>query len=356
MGEGIAILWPGTTTKVFEGYNRGRSIRFLPDDADYLRMQVREFNAISPEYINYDVPVRVGETVNKTAVTGITPEYGPMRNVIPQPGGRWLNDPDLDERRRVAFIGYELRDLLFGTDVDAVNKYIYIYETPFLVVGVLKKKTQPSSYGVRDQSRVFIPISTHESLFGRRYLNDIVYQVKDPTRNAIVQDKIYEALGKRYKFDPSDKNALGIWDTTEQDKFIYYFSLGFKIFLGVLGALTLMVGGIGLANIMYVVVKERTREIGIKRSIGARRKQIMTQFLIETFFIIGIGAAIGFGLALGLIRLVSMLPIEDYVGHPQISWTVLITSITILTLVGFLAGYFPARKASKLDVVECLRY
>ncbi|MDZ7721599.1 MAG: FtsX-like permease family protein [candidate division KSB1 bacterium] len=168
--------------------------------------------------------------------------------------------------------------------------------------------------------------------------------------------KIYEAFGKRFKFDPSDQNALGIWDTTDQDKFIHFFSLGFKIFLGVLGSLTLMVGGIGLANIMYVVVKERTREIGIKRSIGARRKQIMTQFLVETFFIIGIGAAIGFALALVLIKLVSMLPIEEYVGHPEVSWTVLLTSVSILALVGFLAGFFPARKASRLDVVECLRY
>ncbi|MDZ7721600.1 MAG: ABC transporter permease [candidate division KSB1 bacterium] len=189
MGEGIAILWPGTTTKVFKGYNRGRSIRFRPDDVEYLRTQVRAFKAISPEYINYNTPVRVGETVNKTAITGITPEYGPMRNVIAQKGGRWLNQPDLDERRRVAFIGYELRDLLFGKGADAVNKQIYIYDTPFLVIGVLKEKTQPSSYGVRDHSRVFIPITTHESLLGRRYLNDIVYQVKDPTRSKQVQDK-----------------------------------------------------------------------------------------------------------------------------------------------------------------------
>lgn len=356
LGDGIAIMWPGTTSKVFKGYNRGRSIQFRPEDAEYLRNEVREFNAISPEYINYDTPIRVGETVNKTAVTGIIPEYGPMRNVIACRGGRWLNDLDIEKRRRVAFIGYELRDLLFGEDADAVNKHIYIQETPFLVIGVLKEKTQPSSYGVRDQDRVFIPLTTHESIFGRQYINDIVYQVTDPTRNQEIQDKIYAALGKRFVFDPADKNALGIWDTTEQDKFIHYFSLGFKIFLGVLGTFTLIVGGIGLANIMYVVVKERTREIGIKRSIGARRKQIMSQFLIETFFIIGIGAAIGFVLALILIKLVSMLPIEDFVGHPQLSWPVLITSVTILALIGFLAGYFPARKASRLDVVECLRY
>ena len=356
MGDGIAILWPGTTTKVWQGYNRGRGLRFRPDDVELLRREVGEFSAISGEFIYYERPTRASEKIAKPPVTGVLPEYGPMRNCIAQAGGRWLNDNDIKNKRRVVFLGYKIRDLLFGEGYDAIGEYIHIGETPFRVIGILKEKTQPSSYSYRDQDRVFIPLSTFQSLYGWRYLSNIVYQVENPTRNKIVEEKIYQTFAKRFKFDPTDRNALGIWDTTESDKFIYYFSFGFQAFLGIIGAITLVVGGIGLANIMYVVVQERTREIGIKRSIGAKRRVIMSQFLIEAFMIIGIGASIGFLFALGLIRVISMMPIEDYVGHPELSWPVAIASVTILSLVGFLAGFFPARRASRLEVVECLRY
>jgi putative ABC transport system permease protein len=356
LGDGIAILWPGTTTKPWQGYNRGRNIRFRMDDVELLRREIGEFDAISGEYIYYERPVRNADKIAKPPVTGVMPEYGPMRNVIAREGGRWINDLDMQHKRRVVFLGYSIRDLLFGENYNAVGEIVYIGQTPFRVIGILEKKTQPSSYSYRDQDRVFIPSTTFESLYGWRYLSNMVYKIKNPTRNEIIRDKIYEVFGKRFYFDPTDRNALGIWDTTEQDKFIYYFSLGFKLFLGMIGIITLVVGGIGLANIMYVVVQERTSEIGIKRSIGAKRRVIMGQFMIEAFLIISIGAAIGFLLALGLMRLISMLPIEDYVGHPQLSWSVVIASITILSTVGFLAGFFPARRASRLEVVECLRY
>lgn len=356
MGDGIAILWPGTTTKAWQGYNQGRGIRFRMDDVELLRREVGEFNAISGEYIFYERSMRNDDKIAKPPVTGVMPEYAPMRNIIAREGGRWINDLDMQHKRRVVFLGYTIRDLLFGENYNAVGEIVYIGQTPFRVIGILEKKTQPSSYANRDQDRVFIPATTFESLYGWRYLSNMVYKINDPTRNKIVEDKIYQVFAKRFLFDPTDRNALGIWDTTEMDKFIYYFTLGFQLFLGMIGVITLVVGGIGLANIMYVVVQERTPEIGIKRSIGAKRRVIMGEFLVEAFIIIGIGALIGFLLALVLIRLISMLPIEDYVGHPQLSWPVVIASVTILSLVGFFAGFFPARKASRLEVVECLRY
>ncbi|MDZ7315209.1 MAG: ABC transporter permease [candidate division KSB1 bacterium] len=356
MGERIAIVWPGTTTKAWQGYNYGRRIRFTMADIELLRREIGEFSAISGEYIYYERPIRNGDRIAKPPVTGVMPEYGLMRNIIECDGGRWINEMDMAEKRRVVFLGNAIRDLLFGENADAVGKTVFIGETPFTVIGVLKKKTQPSSYSYRDQDRVFIPSTTFESLYGWRYLSNFVYQIQDPTRNEIVRDKIYQVLGRRYVFDPTDKNALGIWDTTEMDKFIYYFSLGFQIFLGLIGALTLMVGGIGLANIMYVVVQERTREIGIKRSVGAKQRLIMSEFLVEAFIIIAIGALAGFLLALVFIRLISLLPIKEYVGHPQLSWSVVLISVAVLATVGFMAGYFPARRAARLQVVECLRY
>ncbi len=356
MGESIAIMWPGRTSMVFQGYNKERRIRLRAEDVELMRNEVGEFSAISPEFIKYGVPVRHGDKINQATIAGMLPEYGPMRNVLPRPGGRWLNDMDLKEKRRVCFIGYKLRDLLYGENASVIGKYLMVGDIPFRIIGVLQEKTQPSSYSSRDHDRVFMPMTTFQSIYGYTYVSNVVYQVADPRRNKIAEEKIYKVLGKKLKFDPTDKQALGIWDTTESDKFIYYFSLGFKIFLGIIGTITLIVGGIGLANIMYVVVQERTREIGIKRSIGAKSKQIMGQFLFESFVIIGMSAAIGLALAVVLIKLISQLPIEEYVGHPELSWTVAIASTAVLGLIGFLAGFFPARKASRLDVIECLRY
>lgn len=356
MGEGIAILWPGRTSLPYQGYGRDRWLSFREEDAELLRSRIIQLETISPEYSRWGTPVRVGEQVIKPNISGIIPEYGPMRNVLPQPGGRWINDLDVKDRRRVVFLGYKLKEFLFGKDRNAIGEYVFIGETPFMVIGLLAEKTQPSSYSARDQDRAFIPVSTFASLFGHRYINNLVYKPKDPRQAQLVQDRIYEVLGKKYKFDPKDKQALSIWDTSEMDKFIFYFSLGINIFLALIGALTLTVGGIGVANIMYVVVQERTREIGIRRSVGAKRRQVMGQFILEAFIIIGIGAVIGFVLSVIIIKLLSLLPIEEYVGRPTLSLPVAMVSIGILSIIGFLAGYFPSRKAARLNVVECLRY
>ncbi|HDQ00539.1 MAG TPA: FtsX-like permease family protein [bacterium] len=356
MGDGIAILWPNRTSQPFKGYGRDRQIRFLEEDATLLKGEIKEIEYCSPEYGRWGVPIRVGDKINKTNVGGAIPEYGPMRNLWPESGGRWLNELDIRDRKRVAFIGNKIKDLLFGEKVDAVGKMIYIGDSPFIVIGVMREKTQPSSYTTRDQDRVVIPASTFSSYFGNRYINNIIYKPRDARDAKFIQQRIYEVLGKKYVFDPKDKEALSIWDTTEMDKFLFYFSLGMKIFLGLIGVITLTVGGIGLANIMYVVVQERTREIGIRRAVGARKKHILGQFILESFFIIGFSAIIGFVVAVLLLQVLSMLPIEEYVGKPVLNLPVAVISIFVLSMIGFFAGYFPSRKASRLVVVDCLRY
>lgn len=279
-----------------------------------------------------------------------------MRNIWPLSGGRWINELDIIERKRVAFIGDKLSDFLFGEGNTAVGRYILVGDSPFLVIGVLRKKTQPSCYTTRDQDRVYIPASTFSSYFGHTYINNIVYRAADARQTEAVKSRVFQVLGKKYRFDPKDDQALFFWDTTEMDRFIHYFSMGFNIFMGLIGAITLIVGGIGLANIMYVVIQERTREIGIKRSVGAKRRHIMGQFILEAFIIIGLSAALGFGLAVLLIKVISLFPIEDFVGHPVLSLPVAVASASLLAMIGFIAGFFPARRASRLVVVECLRY
>lgn len=358
LGEWIAIVWPGRTSIPFEGYGRNRDIRLTDDDMELLRREVKGIKRISPEFSRWGSPIRVKDKINRPNITGIIPEYGVMRNIWWEDGGRWLNDMDLKYKRRVVFLGNRLRDFLFGENEYVIGKYVYIDETPFLVIGVMKEKTQNSSYNQRDRDRAFMPMTTFKSIYGWRYISNFIYQVDDPRDAESVQKQVYATLGKKYMFDPNDKETLGIWDTTEFDKFIFYFSLGFNIFMGMIGAVTLIVGGIGLANIMYVVVRERTKEIGIRRAAGARRGHIFSQFIFESFVIIGIGAAIGFLLAVGLIQLLNTLPMGDFreaVGLPVFNPMVAVVTILILAAIGFLAGFFPARRAATLNIVDSIR-
>jgi putative ABC transport system permease protein len=237
-----------------------------------------------------------------------------------------------------------------------VGRYVFLGDTPFLVIGVLVPKTQDSSYNQRDRDRAFIPASTFVSLYGYQYISNMVYQHRDPHRAKFNEKQVYAALGQKYKWHPEDTEPLGIWDTCESEKFMRDFGTSFNLFLGIIGSISLLIGGIGLANIMYVIVQERTREIGIRRSVGAKRRHIMRHFFFESFIIIGVSAGIGFIMAVVLIRLINSFPIQEYVGTPVLSMTVAAVTVVVLGLIGFFAGFFPARKAAHLDPVECLRY
>jgi putative ABC transport system permease protein len=341
IGDRIVLVWPGQTSIPYEGYGRGRPIRLNEDDIEMIRSEVKEIIRISPEFSKWGSAIRVGDKINRPNITGIIPEYGEMRNIWWETGGRWFNEMDIKKKRRVVFLGNRLRDFLFGEKAEVIGKYVFINETPFLVIGVMKEKTQSSSYNQRDRDRAFIPMTTFKAIFGYKYLSNFVYQVSGPLISEQVQKKVYATLAKKFKFDPNDEETLGIWDTTDFDEFIFYFTLGFNIFMGLMGVVTLIVGGIGLANIMYVVVQERTREIGIRRSVGAKQKNIMGQFLFEAFVIIGLGSFIGFLIAIGLIELIAAIPSEELrevVGIPEFNPFVALITIFVLSSIGFLAG------------------
>jgi putative ABC transport system permease protein len=326
----------------------------VEDDVRLLDTQVADIDRISPEYSRHEIRIRVGENAMNTLVAGVYPVYADMRNIIPEAGGRFMNDLDVRDRKRVALIGDEVKRLLFG-ESEAIGNIIYVGDIPFTVVGVMAPKIQNSSYNRRDTDRVFIPSSTFSSVFGEPYVSNIIYTTVDPTRAEAIQEEVRTVLGKRYKFDPTDKDAIWIWDTNEFDKFLFYFFLAFTLFMGLVGTFTLAVGGIGVANIMYIVVQERTKEIGIRRAVGANRRTIMVQFFAETFLIIGIGAIIGFLIAVGVAKALQFIPIKEFVGSPEISGVVVLATVVVLGIVGFAAGLLPARRAANLNVVDCLR-
>ena len=354
MGDGIVVVFGGRTTMPFEGFPDGRRIPLREEDVPILASEIPDIHQISPEYMNRNTPIRNGRSSTTPAITGIYPIYADMRNIIPEMGGRFINAPDMQHRRRVVLLGNEIKNLLFG-DSSAVGKQVMIGETPFTVIGEMQPKTQNSSYNSRDSDRVFIPATTFRTMFGDRYINNIIYRPTDPDLSPAVERRVMEVMGRRNKFNPDDDDALGIWDTNEADRFMKNFFLGFNIFMAIIGSFTLTVGGIGVANIMYVVVRERTKEIGIKRSVGARKRDILFQFFLETFLIVGLGAGFGFLIAMAIIKGLAYVPIQDFVGTPELSPLVASVTMLLLAFIAFLAGFFPARKASQLDPVECLR-
>jgi putative ABC transport system permease protein len=296
---------------------------------------------------------RHGDRQRLVDVSGVAPAYGTMRNMIPAVGGRFINHLDVEQRRRVVFVGNRLADDLFETQ-DAVGKTLMIHGSPFLVVGTLIPKEQDSSYSGRDHSKLIIPESTFRALTGQKYMDNFIYKAPTPDLNEALNEQVRHALASRLKFHPDDDQAVMVWDTTEMFVFMDAFMLGFQIFLGIMGVLTLIVGGIGVSNIMNVVVEERTREIGIKMALGARGRAVLGQFLLETLVLTAIGGGIGLAISFGICAAFPV-DLEEYVGLPTLSPGLAMLTAGILGLVGLVAGYFPARDASHLDPVVAMK-
>ncbi len=354
MGDNIAIFWPGLTAQEFQGLPKGRRINPTVEDILLIKRSSQAINTISPEFRRWNRRISYGENVARSPIVGVWPEFGEMRNLIPCLGSRFLNNRDLEERRRVVFIGNILKTDLFGND-EAVGKQILINGTPFIVIGVMKEKDQDSSYGGRDSRQAFIPSSTFETMFSARYMNNFVLQArKDRTMN-MARNEVYTIMGKRHRFDPSDEQSLGVWDTTRNFEFMTSFFTAFQAFLVGIGITTLITGGIGVSNIMNVVLEERTKEIGIKMALGARKSMIMLQFVFETLLITGFGGLLGFAFAALIVTIVPMMGLQEYIGIPTVNLWAGVLVTMVLGVVGFTAGIFPARRAANLQPVQALK-
>jgi len=354
LGDRITIIWPGRTSKPFKGLPKSRFIRFTDDDVDMVKREIAGITLASPEY-RRSAPITYKRKTLSQEIVGIYPEWAIGRNIIPEEGGRFINNMDFDYRKRTVFLGTKIRDNLFGEGVNPVGEYVTIAGVPFLVVGVMKDKRQNSSYSGRDRNKLFVSSATFKTMFDRRYPNNMVYQVAEGVSSRAVLKRVYELLGRKYKFDPDDEEALSVWDTIKSEEQWKPFFEGFKIFLGIIGVFTLIVGGIGTANIMYVVVKERTKEIGLKMALGATRAHIMGQIIFESILITGIGGSCGYLLALFFEYVFPSFGLGEYVGDPYITGDAVIVTISIIGTIGFIAGLFPAKRASGLNPVEALR-
>ena len=223
----------------------------------------------------------------------------------------------------------------------------------FTIVGVLARREGSSSF--LNDRRIFIPATTGRILHGTRTISSIMYAPVSPELRRPTLEHAFALLGAKHRFDPADRRALSQWDASEFEQEIRFFLLALKIFLAVVGGFTLLVGGIGVANIMFVVVRERRMEIGVKRAHGARRIDILSQFMSEAALLVALGALFGFLFAVLVIKLIGLIPATEEMGEPIISGSVAAITAGVLAVVALGAGVFPARQAARLDPATCLR-
>ncbi|HCS47564.1 MAG TPA: ABC transporter permease [Candidatus Aminicenantes bacterium] len=359
LGQGICIVGGGQTSKPYLGLGKGRRIFLKLEDLDLLQERVAGIELISPENDRYINTLTYGRKSITKRVIGVAPAFEELRTYYPERESRFLNETDVEGKRRVIFLGANLKEALFGTG-EAVGKTILVNAVPFLVVGIMQDKMQNSMYNGPDVEKAAIPYTTYLAIFGDKYLSRLIYKPMDLTRSEMVKDDVIRVLAQKYKFDPEDKQAVDFWDTVEQERTTNKIFLGIKIFMGVIGGLTLIVAGVGVANIMYVSARKRTKEIGIKMALGAKKRYILAQFISEALMIAFAGGAAGVLLSVAAVEGVNAMALKgdvaDILAHPAISLDIMVATALILSLIGFLAGFFPARRAASLNPVEALRY
>jgi putative ABC transport system permease protein len=357
-GNRIMILYGGETEKQYEGMAKGRRIRIQEEDAALLREAIPGIAMISPQYRKNATLTR-GKYTTNTECEGVNPLFEEMRRMYPEAGGRFLNDMDVVQQRRSLVLGGKIAADIFGKD-DPIGQTITFDGVPFTVVGVLQKKLQTAMNNGPDDYRAIIPYSTFRTIYGKDFFNSLVVRPLNPSRQEELKKEIFRVLARKYHFDPTDERTLFIWDFIEAEKIGQKIALGVTIFLGSVGFLTLLIAGVGVANVMYVVVKERTHDIGVKMALGARKSYIHMQIIFEALFLSFMGGAIGTLFSVGVIAIVRLIPSDSgpmqFLGKPVLSPMIMILTAGILAAIGLLAGFFPAQRAAAVDPVESLRY
>jgi putative ABC transport system permease protein len=361
LGVDLVMFTSGQTSKLYQGLPKGRRIRLYPDDVDLLKRTIPQIKVVTPEYYTNMLVTYKDKETNRT-VNGVESFFGDLRSTIANIGGRFINPDDVKFSRRVAFLGWNLANNIFGS-IDPVGKSIHINRQPFKVIGVMKKKLQMGNYQGFGYDQIYIPTTTFSQLYSQKFVDRIHIQPIHKKYSDLVEDKAKEILGKKYRFLKDDEYAVNVWNTidngVEREKAFF----GIEIFLGLIGALTLLIGAVGVTNLMYAIAKERTREIGIKMALGAKRRHIVLQFLLEAFLIFLRGTFWGTLIAFNIVSLVRLIPISyeftginSYLCRPDFSLDILLVFVSIMAILVFLSGIFPAMKASKMNPVEALRY
>jgi putative ABC transport system permease protein len=361
LGQNIMIVWGGMTSKGKEGVRPGRIIRLTIDDYFTLKNQAAYLQRLSPE-IQRSMPARSRINNGTFSTHGVFPDYMQMRTIEVAAGGRQINVGDNEHAQRVCIIGDEVKDQLFGKE-KSIGQTIMIGEFPYLVIGELIPKDQNSNYSGPDKSKIFIPFYSMARDFplpnavdGKDELSNMILQPRSEELGEAAELQVRKIMAGKKGFDYLDKDALGIWNTIKQAKFIKKIFDSLQIFLGVVAVITLILGGVGVMNIMLLSVGERTHEIGICKAVGATTRRILAQYFAESMTLALMAGLSGIMIGWGLCALINQLPKIDFFAGMIVTPEVGLIAFGFLMIVSVLSSIYPAFMAAVVDPIEALRH
>lgn len=352
--DAVNTIWfgPGTTSKAHEGFKAGRQIQFTNEDYKYVRDHLRGVEKVSGRYSMWQNRViSYKKEYGAFDLICVHPDYFDVENAT-MVSGRFINEVDIQKKRKVVTIGVPVQKALFKDGKDPVGEYIKINNVPFMVVGVFKDKVE------RDETRVYLPISTAQMISGgaNRIQNLTIISSLSASESEKFVEELRADFAKRHRFDKEDLSAMWIFNQLKEYRMFSNLFLGIQIFVSIIGAFTIIAGIVGVSNIMIIVVNERTKEIGIRKAIGATPVSIVGMILLEAVFITGLAGYIGLIAGIGTLELVSsIIPKNDFFQNPEVDFRIAVISTLVLIIAGTLAGLMPALRASRIRPVVALR-
>ena len=357
LGQDIMFVFPGRIPAIAGSLESGQTYHFTYDDYQAIQGEARSLRAVSPVINREDIRAVSDYGSTSGQVFGVAPNYNQIRTV-PISVGRWFNDEDNSEHRRVTVVGWELLQNVFPGR-PAVGSSILLNQIRFEVIGVVAKVGQDGNNGTN--ARLFVPLETMRELFPitggnvENAVSFINYRPLNKAEHLQSKQEVHQIIARQHRFDPRLEDAFEDWDTIENSKRVGRIFDAMDSFLGIVGLVTLGLGAIGIVNIMLVSVTERTKEIGLRKALGASYRNILTQFFVEGMFLTVFSGGIGLLLAVGFMTLLAQLPSPEGFDTPRIVPFSAVAAIASLAIAGIAAGLYPARKAALLAPVEALR-